>query len=178
MTSPGILTTHAGSLPRPLELADLLVRKSRGEEVNLVKLEKLGVEAVRWVVEKQRAAGIQVCGNGEQQRSSFFLYLKDRLSGLGSSWTRGGGLNIDYVRYPEFEEMAKKWEENRAVSHRTGLPKVIGPISYQSKDAAHSEARRFPAHSGRTGRWLRGRIPHRAVARFASRYDEERILRR
>ena len=141
MAQNSILTTHAGSLPRPPELADLLVRKSRGEAIDVKALEKKGMEAVRWAVEKQRAAGIQVCGNGEQQRSSFFLYLKDRLSGLGGTWDRGGGQ--DAARYPDFEEMMKRWEQGRAVSHRTNLPKATSAIGYRDTELAHQEARDF-----------------------------------
>jgi 5-methyltetrahydropteroyltriglutamate--homocysteine methyltransferase len=37
-------------------------------------------------VSKQREVGIDVGNDGEQQRDSFFLYLKNRLSGLGGSW--------------------------------------------------------------------------------------------
>jgi 5-methyltetrahydropteroyltriglutamate--homocysteine methyltransferase len=141
-----ILTTHAGSLPRPPELARLLIAKERGEAVDMAELEVLGREAVRWAVEKQRAAGIAICGNGEQQRSSFFLYLKGRLSGLGGSWTREG--RSDSERYPDFEAIAKRWEGGRAVSHRTGLPKVIGEVRYRDPALAREEARDFRAALG------------------------------
>ena len=78
-----ILTTHAGSLPRPPELTRLFMRRSRGETVDEDALAATGREAVSWVVAKQREVGIDIISNGEQQRESFVLYLRRRLSGIG-----------------------------------------------------------------------------------------------
>ena len=70
-----ILTTHTGSLPRPSALTGLYVRRSRGEAIDAAELDRVGKAAVREVVAKQIAAGIDVPNNGEQQREAFFLYL-------------------------------------------------------------------------------------------------------
>ena len=78
-----ILTTHAGSLPRPPELTRLFARRARGESVDDEALAASGRAAVAWVVGKQREIGIDVISNGEQQRESFVLYLRRRLSGIG-----------------------------------------------------------------------------------------------
>ena len=84
-----ILTTHAGSLPRPPELTRLYTRRSHGEAVDESVLAAAGREAVAWVVGKQRQAGIDIISNGEQQRESFVLYLRHRLSGIGGQGSRG-----------------------------------------------------------------------------------------
>src|SRR5262245_51659455 len=76
-----LLTTHAGSLPRPAELTRLYARQSRGEAVLAAELEAEGKAALRRVVAKQIEVGIDVANNGEQQRDSFVLYVRDRLSG-------------------------------------------------------------------------------------------------
>ena len=68
-----ILTTHTGSLPRPRELTQLYWRRARGEAVDEAEIERLGRDAVRGIVARQRAAGIDIGNNGEQQRDSFFL---------------------------------------------------------------------------------------------------------
>src|ERR1700738_117399 len=104
-----ILTTHTGSLPRPRELTRLYVRRAQGEPVNEAEIELAGREAVRAVVRKQRSAGIDVGNDGEQQRDSFFLYLKGRLSGWGGRWERPSRADID--RYPDFKRM---WIEQHA----------------------------------------------------------------
>jgi 5-methyltetrahydropteroyltriglutamate--homocysteine methyltransferase len=137
-----ILTTHTGSLPRPRELTRLYASRARGEPVDEAAIDRAGREAVRAVVRKQHDAGIDVGNNGEQQRDSFFLYLKSRLSGLGGSWERPSRADID--RYPEFKRM---WTEQHAsktqVSALGGLPKAIGPVRYLDASAIEDECRAF-----------------------------------
>src|SRR5262245_29309722 len=135
-----ILTTHTGSLPRPRDLTRLYSLRARGEPVDEVEIAHAGREAVRAVVRKQRDAGIDVGNNGEQQRDSFFLYLKARLSGLGGSWERPSRADVD--RYPEFKRM---WAEQHAsktqVSALGGLPKAIGEVRYLDHRALDEESR-------------------------------------
>jgi len=138
------LTTHAGSLPRPRELTRLYALRARGEAVEASAIDRAGRDAVRAVVRKQHDAGIDVGNNGEQQRDSFFLYLKSRLSGLGGSWERP--LRADVDRYPEFKRM---WTEQHAartqVSSLGGLPKAIGAVRYLDARAIDDECRHFNA---------------------------------
>jgi 5-methyltetrahydropteroyltriglutamate--homocysteine methyltransferase len=137
-----ILTTHTGSLPRPRELTRLYALRARGETVDAAAIDRLGHEAVRTAVRRQREAGIDIGNNGEQQRDSFFLYLKSRLSGLGGSWERPSRADVD--RYPEFKRM---WTEQHAgktqVSALGGLPKAIGPVRYLDDRAINDECRDF-----------------------------------
>jgi 5-methyltetrahydropteroyltriglutamate--homocysteine methyltransferase len=137
-----ILTTHTGSLPRPAELTRLYALRSGGKAVDEAEIDRAGRDAVRQVVQKQRAAGIDVGNNGEQQRDSFFLYLKTRLSGLGGSWQRPSRADVD--RYPQFKRM---WEEQHAsktqVSALGGLPKAIGDVRYLDPRAIEDECRHF-----------------------------------
>src|SRR6516162_7674663 len=143
-SSERILTTHTGSLPRPRELTQLYSRRARGEAVDENEIARVGLEAVRAIVAKQRDAGIDVGNNGEQQRDSFFLYLKARLSGLGGSWERPSRADVE--RYPEFKRM---WAEQHAsrtqVSSRGGLPKAIGEVRYLDVRAIDDECRDFRA---------------------------------
>ena len=83
-----ILTTHTGSLPRPLELTSLYAKRSLGEAVDAAALDAAGKGATRHVVRKQREAGIDIGNNGEQQREAFFLYVRHRMSGFGGGWHR------------------------------------------------------------------------------------------
>ena len=83
-----ILTTHTGSLPRPENLTRLFVRRALGEIVDPDEIAAAGRDAIRAIVPKQAEAGIDVGNNGEQQRESFFLYLRERLTGLGGTWQR------------------------------------------------------------------------------------------
>src|SRR5215475_7049291 len=143
-SSDRILTTHTGSLPRPRELTRLYSLRARGEPVDAAEIDRAGREAVRRIVTKQREAGIDVGNNGEQQRDSFFLYLKGRLSGLGGSWERPSRADVE--RYPEFKRM---WAEQHAsrtqVSSLGGLPKAIGEVRYFDVRAIDDECRDFKA---------------------------------
>src|SRR6202163_1183275 len=144
-----ILTTHTGSLPRPRELTRLYALRARGEAVDAAEIDRAGREAVRAIVRKQHEAGIDVGNNGEQQRDSFFLYLKGRLSGLGGSWERPSRADVD--RYPEFKRM---WTEQHAartqVSALGGLPKAIGEVKYLDARAIEDECRHFADVLGET----------------------------
>ena len=141
-SSERILTTHAGSLPRPEHLTSLFVRRARGEGVDPVVIAKAGREALRAIVPLQASAGIDVGNNGEQQHDSFFLYLKDRLTGLGGTWQRPSRADVD--RYPEFK---KRWLEQMSstsrVSPNEGLPMAIGEVHYTDPAIIDAECRDF-----------------------------------
>ena len=97
---------------------------------------------MRDVVAKQRAAGIDIGSNGEQQRDSFFLYLRSRLSGLGGSWTRPTRGDVD--RYPEFQKLwARQYGGTVGVSNLMGIPKTIGEVRYLDDTAINDECRHF-----------------------------------
>jgi 5-methyltetrahydropteroyltriglutamate--homocysteine methyltransferase len=73
-----ILTTHAGSLPRPSSLAELHGRRSRGEDVDPEELRVAVEGATADAVAAQLEAGIDVGNDGEQGRESFFTYVQLR----------------------------------------------------------------------------------------------------
>jgi 5-methyltetrahydropteroyltriglutamate--homocysteine methyltransferase len=141
-SSERILATHAGSLPRPEHLTSLFVRRARGEGVDPAAIAKAGREALRAIVPLQASAGIDVGNNGEQQHDSFFLYLKDRLTGLGGTWQRPSRADVD--RYPEFK---KRWLEQMSstsrVSPNEGLPMAIGEVHYIDPAIIDAECRDF-----------------------------------
>ena len=133
-----ILTTHAGSLPRPPELTRLFAKRARGETVDEEALASAGRDAVAWVVTKQREIGIDIISNGEQQRESFVLYLRRRLSGIGGQGDRAPFADIE--RYPKFkEERARANAARQAVSNVAFLPKCTGPITYIGKAELDAE---------------------------------------
>jgi 5-methyltetrahydropteroyltriglutamate--homocysteine methyltransferase len=143
-SSERILTTHTGSLPRPEALTELYAQRARGEPVDPAEIARLGQDAVRRVVEKQRDAGIDIGNNGEQQREAFFLYLRDRLSGLGGSWQRPGRADVE--AYPQFQKMfAQQYAGRVGISNLVGLPKAISEVNYLDDNAINDECRHFQA---------------------------------
>jgi 5-methyltetrahydropteroyltriglutamate--homocysteine methyltransferase len=139
-----ILTSHTGSLPRPEALTRLYVARSRGEPADAAEIDRIARDAVREVVTKQRDAGIDVGNNGEQQRDSFFLYLRSRLSGLGGSWTRPTRGDVD--AYPIFQKtFAQQYAARAGVSNLAGIPKAVGEVRYLDVTAIDDECRDFRA---------------------------------
>jgi 5-methyltetrahydropteroyltriglutamate--homocysteine methyltransferase len=137
-----ILTTHAGSLPRPQNLTQMFVRRARGEAISGDEIAAAGRAAVRAIVPKQAEAGVDVGNNGEQQRESFFLYLRDRLTGLGGTWQRPSRADID--RYPDFKQRwAAQMAAAKHVSPMEGLPMAVGEVRYVGADAIAAECRDF-----------------------------------
>jgi 5-methyltetrahydropteroyltriglutamate--homocysteine methyltransferase len=77
-----ILTTHAGSLPRPPDILQMVRAKARGESVDEQNLAARVKEAVAEVVHKQVDTGLDVIDDGEFGKASFVTYVRDRLGGL------------------------------------------------------------------------------------------------
>jgi len=138
-----ILTTHAGSLPRPPELVRLYARRAQGEAVDPAEIEAAGREALAWVVPKQIEAGVDVGNNGEQQREGFFLYVQHRMSGFGGSWQRP--LRSDILRYPAFHRMMQEQQAGRTAVSNFQPPKAIGEVRYLDPAAIHAECADFRA---------------------------------
>jgi 5-methyltetrahydropteroyltriglutamate--homocysteine methyltransferase len=129
-----VLTTHAGSLPRPLQLTRLYARRSRGDTISAGELEAAGRAALDWVVAKQAEAGIDIANNGEQQRDSFLLYVRDRLSGLDGTWARRQRADVE--RYPIFKQQTFEAATGKeSVDDIRGLTRARGEVRYL--DAAH-----------------------------------------
>jgi 5-methyltetrahydropteroyltriglutamate--homocysteine methyltransferase len=137
-----ILTTHTGSLPRPEHLTRLFVRRALGESVDPNEIAAAGRDAIYAIVPKQAEAGIDVGNNGEQQRESFFLYLRERLTGFGGSWQRPSRADVE--RYPMFK---KRWLQQTSsqsrVSPNEGLPMALGDVRYKDPAAIEAECRDF-----------------------------------
>jgi hypothetical protein len=60
-----ILTTHVGSLPRPPELRQLLMRKDQGEPYDKEELARVARQAVVDIVRRQAVTGIDIVNDGE-----------------------------------------------------------------------------------------------------------------
>jgi 5-methyltetrahydropteroyltriglutamate--homocysteine methyltransferase len=144
-----ILTTHTGSLPRPSDLTRLLIRRARGESVDTAELERLGKEALRWVVAKQAEAGVDIGNNGEQQREGFFLHIRHRMSGFGGSWQRR--TRADALRYPVFRRIMEEQLAARQAVSNMGPPKAIGAVRYLGREAIEAECADFRAALDETG---------------------------
>jgi len=147
-----ILTTHTGSLPRPRELTRLYARRVRGEAVDDKTIEAAGLAALKGIVPQQIACGLDIINNGEQQRESFVLYLRHRLTGLGEESHRGTWK--DLKSYPDYQLALKESAPAEAVTHTSHLPAAIGAITYSNPGAVDAECDDFAnALKGQEGRY-------------------------
>src|SRR3954465_7547007 len=145
-----ILTTHTGSLPRPLELTKLYAKRARGEPVDAAELAAAAKAALKNMGAEQGGAGVDIGNNGEQQRDSFIFYIRDRLTGLGGSWQRRQ--RADVGRYPIFQkESYESSLRQESVDDIRGLPKAIGAIDYLDAGDVKAECADFRTTLDATG---------------------------
>ena len=102
-----ILTTHAGSLPRPPDLLDMLAAKEQGQPVDEAKRAARLPGAVKDIVQKQIELGIDIVDDGEYSKPSFVTYVNERLGGFevdSERRARGtlGRLARGDLAFPEF----------------------------------------------------------------------------
>src|SRR5438874_6704527 len=135
-----VLTTHAGSLPRPPGLVDMYVRLSRREPVDAAALAAAVDESTQQVVRKQLEAGIDVGNDGEQARESFFTYVQHRMSGFGGASDRQ--VMRDIVHYRSFLEL-KLPEFARPMVSLTTAPKAIGEVRYVDRVPLEQECAQY-----------------------------------
>jgi 5-methyltetrahydropteroyltriglutamate--homocysteine methyltransferase len=77
-----ILTTHTGSIARPDDLIELMRARENGRPYDRAAFEASATAAVEECVRRQVEAGIDVINDGEQRKSGFTTYLKERLAGF------------------------------------------------------------------------------------------------
>jgi 5-methyltetrahydropteroyltriglutamate--homocysteine methyltransferase len=131
-----ILTTHAGSLPRPPALADMHGRRSRGEDVDPGELERAIEEATTAVIAAQVAAGIDIGNDGEQARESFVTYVQHRMTGFGGTSQRP--LMRDLQEHPDFLELAVPRFQRIKVS-LMAAPAAIADVRYRDTSELDAE---------------------------------------
>src|SRR5208283_967140 len=135
-----ILTTHAGSLPRPKELAEMLGRKSRHEPVDEAALEQMIAESTSRVIARQLECRIDIGNNGEQSRESFFTYVQHRMSGFSGKSQRP--IMSDLIRYPSLREVLAHAHQGTQVD-LMHAPQATGEIRYIGLDAVKKECEDF-----------------------------------
>jgi 5-methyltetrahydropteroyltriglutamate--homocysteine methyltransferase len=77
-----ILTTHVGSLIRPVDVLEDMMAKTLGEPVDERRFEANVARGVADVVAKQAEIGIDIPSDGEISKPSFHNYVVERLGGL------------------------------------------------------------------------------------------------
>lgn len=133
-----ILTTHAGSLPRPNDLAEMIWARMDGQEVDEHALRGRVDSAVAEVVAHQREAGIDVISDGEMSKTGFSTYVNDRFSGFD------GRSEFQADDVADFPELAMRLFATDSMAHVV-FSNCVGPVELTDKQAVHDDVARLKA---------------------------------
>jgi 5-methyltetrahydropteroyltriglutamate--homocysteine methyltransferase len=140
-SSERILTTHAGSLPRPDDLTQMLFEVIEDKAVDEDRLHAGVRDAVDEVVRRQREIGIDVISDGEMGKVGFSNYVMQRFSGF-EEW--GQFMAADMAETPD---LAKDAFGDEGAAH-IRLPILNGPIEARDEDFVQREIDDFRAALG------------------------------
>jgi 5-methyltetrahydropteroyltriglutamate--homocysteine methyltransferase len=139
LSTDRILATHVGSLPRPPDLLSFLEAREAGRDFDRQAYERRLAEAVRDVVARQVAVGIDSVSDGEMSKISYTFYVRHRLSGIGAA--AGGdldkppptGAHRDLLDHPDYQERLNRARGGTAWFSRAAVPCCVGPVVYRDR---------------------------------------------
>jgi 5-methyltetrahydropteroyltriglutamate--homocysteine methyltransferase len=148
---PRIQTMHAGSLPRPADLYEMIVAKEAGKPADPGKLEARLREAVGDVVRQQIDTGLDSVNDGEFSKSNFSNYVRDRLDGFEER-------NVDSGIAFSISDRDKAggFSEYFTIGGRAAIGGqarrffAVGPLAYKGQDAIQQDIANFKAGLGDT----------------------------
>ena len=150
-----ILTTHVGSLPRPADLAAMIMAGAQtGSPEQRAAFDARVTTAVAEVVDKQIAAGVDIVSDGEQGKIGFVNYVKDRLDGFNGKATPFLAADIMDFEMPRSSGAAAAAAQIEARAREAGeaalpppnwTPACDGPIAYREHDAYQKDIANFKA---------------------------------
>jgi 5-methyltetrahydropteroyltriglutamate--homocysteine methyltransferase len=143
-----ILTTHAGSLPRPKTLIDTIIGREQGQPIDEATFEAATAKAVDEAVGKQVAAGVDIISDGEMSKPSYTTYIRHRVEGIAPD-TRAGekGRDImigrDLLAHPDFAARQRNFSA-------VPFPGCVGPLRYKDSSALDRDLAHLKAAADRT----------------------------
>jgi 5-methyltetrahydropteroyltriglutamate--homocysteine methyltransferase len=130
-------TTHVGSLPRSIRLAEMLIALDHHQEVDPAEFDALVQSEVISAVREQADAGVSIVSDGELGKVGYSTYITERLSGFGGHFERKPAL--DLAPHPELaKKLAKIMGEQEFVRAA-----CIGEVKLVTLEPLHDDIRRF-----------------------------------
>ena len=126
-----ILTTHVGSLPRAKAVADVLFAHEREESV--ADAPQIIAAAVRAVVARQVAAGVDLVSDGEMSKISYATYIKDRITGFAGDSPRQPPKDLE--EFPGF--LKRQAASGGTPTYRR--PRCVGDIRVKDLGPVHAD---------------------------------------
>ena len=124
-----ILTTHTGSLPRPMDLTTTLEALDAGTVPDASTFDARVRSAVAEIVRQQAEAGVDIINDGEQGKVGYSTYVRHRLTGFGGQSTVA--MRPDWADFPEAAA-----RQTRSTVVR---PACNGPIAWQDRGAVQKD---------------------------------------
>ena len=136
-----ILTTHTGSLPRSPVLQELLRQREERHPLNQTAFAEGVRTAVVDVIQQQIAIGLDVINDGEQERSQYAAYVKERLTGFEGERVIRARPRLGDTDFPDFVATSQS-------STSLPQPSCTGPITWKDKDAVQRDIATLKAAIG------------------------------
>ena len=143
LSTEHILTTHAGSLPRPDDVARMLYDLLDDKPVDQAALDARVRTAIAEVVARQQKIGIDVISDGELGKVGFSNYVLQRMSGFEG---KADFMAADFADAPGVAQDAFASEG----SQHLRLPVLNGPIEMRDTKAVDKEISDFRSALGDT----------------------------
>jgi len=134
-----MLTTHAGSLARPIELLDLMDAKLKGQPYDENAFQARVRSSVADIVKRQTDIGIDVITDGEQSKNSFSGYVSERLDGFERDTSSGRPPRLDSPEGKLFPEYYEQYVNRRPAVGPGGRLACVGPITYRGHEAVQTD---------------------------------------
>jgi 5-methyltetrahydropteroyltriglutamate--homocysteine methyltransferase len=136
-----ILTTHTGSLPRSVALQELLRLREERRPYDQAAFASSVRAAVADVVQQQITSGLDVINDGEQERSQYATYVKERLSGFEGERLIRARPRLGDTDFPEFVGTHQS-------STTIPQPACTGPIAWKNRDGVRQDIATLKAALG------------------------------
>jgi 5-methyltetrahydropteroyltriglutamate--homocysteine methyltransferase len=140
-----ILTTHAGSLPRPDAVREMVLAKARGEPVDQALLDGRLRTGVAEVVQRQIECGLDIVNDGELSKPNFTDYVLARIAGCEKR-SGSGRRRLDIIARDERKFAGYFAAHPRSASSlgRT-LPVCTGELRYIGQSELQRDIANFKA---------------------------------
>jgi 5-methyltetrahydropteroyltriglutamate--homocysteine methyltransferase len=140
-----ILTTHAGSLPRPPDMAEMLVAKAQGQSIDEAARAAGLPLAVKDIVQKQIEFGIDIIDDGEYSKPSFVTYVSERLGGYEVD--KAAPVRVAWAGSREALSFPEFYAQSAAGSR--GIRMVCtGPVTYKGYELVQRDIANLKAAIG------------------------------
>jgi 5-methyltetrahydropteroyltriglutamate--homocysteine methyltransferase len=136
-SSERILTTHAGSLARPVELREMLAARDEHRPYDAGSFAASVKASVAEVVRQQVAVGLDVVNDGEQSKRNFTSYARERLGGIEERVLGPGERPLAQIYGRDAAEFPEYFAGRGNLAGREAI--CVGPLTYVGHEAVRTD---------------------------------------